>query len=265
MTQDPLIQWLTSRNLGWMLNRLLLGPRERRRRVLLACAFCRRVWDLLETPAGGRARQVVEGAERWADGVLDAASVHRLARTARPYQEQHDLGEGPVLLRPTRRRRPPRGRARTPDDWAVRAAVSVFGHADDTPERVAWLARQAVRASRGVGRDIHVPRDEARAAPADATDEVERQCDLIRDIMCPPLGRDLGPAEHWLRWGEGTVPRMARAITLERRWQDLRILRDALIEAGCCDEAYYEHCLSPGPHVPGCWLLDLLTNDMGLG
>jgi hypothetical protein len=36
------------------------------------------------------------------------------------------------------------------------------------------------------------------------------------------------------------------------------ILADALEEAGCTDAAILGHCRGPGPHVRGCWVVDLL-------
>ena len=36
------------------------------------------------------------------------------------------------------------------------------------------------------------------------------------------------------------------------------ILADALVEAGCTNEDILSHCRSPGPHVRGCWVVDLL-------
>jgi hypothetical protein len=38
----------------------------------------------------------------------------------------------------------------------------------------------------------------------------------------------------------------------------LAILSDALEEAGCTDAAILSHLRSPGPHVRGCWALDLI-------
>jgi hypothetical protein len=38
----------------------------------------------------------------------------------------------------------------------------------------------------------------------------------------------------------------------------LAVLSDALEEAGCADEAILSHLRSPGPHVRGCWALDLV-------
>lgn len=38
----------------------------------------------------------------------------------------------------------------------------------------------------------------------------------------------------------------------------LAILADALEEAGCTDADILSHCRSPGPHVRGCWVVDLI-------
>src|SRR5262249_45563545 len=38
----------------------------------------------------------------------------------------------------------------------------------------------------------------------------------------------------------------------------LSVLADAMEEAGCTDDALLAHLRSPGPHVRGCWALDLI-------
>jgi hypothetical protein len=38
----------------------------------------------------------------------------------------------------------------------------------------------------------------------------------------------------------------------------LAILADALEETGCADEELLGHLRGPGPHVRGCWPIDLL-------
>ena len=38
----------------------------------------------------------------------------------------------------------------------------------------------------------------------------------------------------------------------------LAVLSDALEEVGCTDTALLSHLRSPGPHVRGCWALDLV-------
>jgi hypothetical protein len=43
-----------------------------------------------------------------------------------------------------------------------------------------------------------------------------------------------------------------------KRFSDLPILGDALEEAGCADEVLLAHCRGGGPHVRGCWAVDLI-------
>jgi hypothetical protein len=61
----------------------------------------------------------------------------------------------------------------------------------------------------------------------------------------------------WLTWNEGIVPKLARSIE-EGRFEALPVLADALEEAGCDCTALLDHCRSRGPHIRGCWALDLL-------
>lgn len=55
-----------------------------------------------------------------------------------------------------------------------------------------------------------------------------------------------------------TVKELAHAIYADRAFDRLPILADALEEAGRTDEAILAHCRGPGPHVRGCWVVDLL-------
>jgi hypothetical protein len=87
--------------------------------------------------------------------------------------------------------------------------------------------------------------------------QVNPSCDLLREVIGNPFATfSVRPA--WLRWNEGTVARMAAALSQERRFEGLPILGDALEDAGCTDEAMLRHCREPREHVYGCWVLDLL-------
>jgi hypothetical protein len=76
-------------------------------------------------------------------------------------------------------------------------------------------------------------------------------------LLPTPRGSALHPA--WLAWNGGTVPRLAEAIYREEAFDRLPILADALEEAGCTDAGLLGHLRGPGPHVRGCFVLDLLT------
>jgi hypothetical protein len=88
---------------------------------------------------------------------------------------------------------------------------------------------------------------------------------LLHDIFGPlpfrPVVRDLA----LLTWHDGTIPKLAQAIYDDRALPSghldhhrLAVLADALEDAGCSDQDMLAHCRGPGPHVRGCWVIDLL-------
>ena len=88
-------------------------------------------------------------------------------------------------------------------------------------------------------------------------------CDIIRDIFNPFRPAPSLP-DAVLAWNDGTVRRIAEGIYGERKMPEgtlyadrISILGDALLDAGCEDEALIQHCREPGPHVRGCWAVDL--------
>jgi hypothetical protein len=82
-------------------------------------------------------------------------------------------------------------------------------------------------------------------------------CLLVREVFGNPFRPSVLPPAV-LRWNSGTVRRIAEGIYEERAFDRLPILHDALLDAGCDDEASLSHCREPGPHVRGCWVIDLL-------
>jgi hypothetical protein len=67
-----------------------------------------------------------------------------------------------------------------------------------------------------------------------------------------------------LAWNDGTVVRLAQAAYDEGHLPEgtldnnrLAVLADALEEAGCTSEDILGHLRGPGPHVRGCWPVDL--------
>ncbi len=80
---------------------------------------------------------------------------------------------------------------------------------------------------------------------------------LIRDIFGNPF-RPVGLDPAWLTWHDGLLVFMARQIYDSRDFADMPVLADALEEAGCTDSSILGHLRGPGPHVRGCWVIDLL-------
>jgi hypothetical protein len=101
---------------------------------------------------------------------------------------------------------------------------------------------------------------EAAVAPERAAQAV-----LCRDIFGSLSFRPVTIAPPVLAWSDGTVRRIAEGIYEERLLPAgtldntrLAILADALLDAGCDDEDLIQHCRSAGPHVRGCWAVDLI-------
>jgi hypothetical protein len=83
------------------------------------------------------------------------------------------------------------------------------------------------------------------------------QCELIRDIFGHP-SRSSAVDPTWEKWNQGWIGKMAATIYQERAFDRLPVLADGLQDAGCSDAELLGHMRGPGPHVPGCWVIDLL-------
>jgi hypothetical protein len=220
-------EWLASNRLGPML-RLVDRKANARKLRLFACACARRVWGRITQKAGRRA---VELAEAFADGWVTAeelsaarsAFFRYLARL--PLRFRNSDGAGTAYY-PT-----------VEGAWAGARDAAEFG-------------RETAAFKRNV---------DAATLEAGRRAEERQQCDLLRCVFGPlpfrPAPR-LRPA--WLAWEGGTVPKLAAAIYEERAFDRLPILADALEDAGCTEAELLAHLRAPGPHVRGCWALDLL-------
>ena len=220
--------WHMSNNPQAMLSCLPAGVASDRQMRLFAVACCRCIWHLLTDE---QSRQAVEVAERFADG--RASTTERAAARAAAWAAW----------------------AARATAWAARAAAwdaeAAAGAARAAAEAAAEAAVWAADAAAGAAGDA------GRAAEAAAGDARAAQSDLLRDIFGDPFGPQPTIAVEVLAWNDRCVPRIAEAIYEERRFGDLPILADALLDAGADDDALLDHCRSPGPHVRGCWALDL--------
>jgi hypothetical protein len=84
------------------------------------------------------------------------------------------------------------------------------------------------------------------------------QCGLVRELFGPLPFRPASVDAAWLAGNDGTVSKLAAAIYDARAFERLPVLADALEDAGCSDAALLGHLRGPGPHVRGCWAVDLL-------
>jgi hypothetical protein len=87
--------------------------------------------------------------------------------------------------------------------------------------------------------------------------EAEASAALIREMFGNPFSPAAG-IMAFLSWNDGTVPKLAQTIYDGRAFDRLPLLADALEDAGCDDADILSHCRTPGEHVRGCWVVDLL-------
>jgi hypothetical protein len=85
-------------------------------------------------------------------------------------------------------------------------------------------------------------------------ERVAEQAAILRDLF----GNPFRPVAFDPRWRTADAVGLARGIYDERAFDRLPFLADALMDAGCADEQVLGHCRSDGPHVRGCWVVDLV-------
>jgi hypothetical protein len=195
---------------------------------LFAVGCCRRIWHLLTDE---RSQRTVELAERYADGCAS----------------EDELWQGHLAARAALVEQP--GEGVTPAKDAAYTALAAAFHG-----RGAWHYTDIgpIGLIDAAGRAAVY----SHCASAPENDDFAVEIALLRctfgNPFCPVT---LDPA-----WLTSNVASLAQAIYDDRAFDRLPILADALEDAGCTDAAILEHCRGPGPHVRGCWVVDLLLN-----
>jgi hypothetical protein len=204
-------EWLTCASPERMLSFVETRLSEREAR-LFGVACCRRIWHLLKE----QDQDVVEIAERFADGEVDRAEL----------------------------------------DAAAESAWSASSHSLGRAGAAADAAGETIFRNDGFGNVYHVSHLTYNAFYAAGEDagEYAAQCCLLRDIFGNPF-RPVRVAPAWLT---STVVQLASGIYAEPAFDRLPMLADALQDAGCDNANILTHCRGPGPHVRGCWVVDLM-------
>jgi hypothetical protein len=91
---------------------------------------------------------------------------------------------------------------------------------------------------------------------APSHDEHGSQCDLIRDIF----GNPFRPIAFDPSWRTSTTVAISKTMYESRDFAAVPILADALEDAGCSHTDILDHCRGDGPHVRGCWVVDLVLD-----
>jgi hypothetical protein len=129
-------------------------------------------------------------------------------------------------------------------------ALEAIGRAESLAEQRKALAAD-LRVAHMDGRTARLA---AREAVWDPSAACADQAALLRDIF----GNPFRPATVDEAWLTPAVVSLASDIYEDRTFDRLPELADALVAAGCGNVELLAHLRSDGPHVRGCWALDLM-------
>jgi hypothetical protein len=195
------------------------GKTSDRKKRLFAVACCRYIWRWLSDE---RCKLAVEAAELYADGIIS----HR--------QLSNAMNEADAV-----------------SVWGEESVLAYTGYAcfnaarcEDRPGPYDDYGSAATFAL-----------DVIRQLDKDKLDEaVLYQCNVFRDVVGNPFS-SVPVNQSWLA---SRVKRLAQGTYDSKDFNRLPILADALEDAGCTNADILSHCRGPGPHVRGCWVVDLL-------
>jgi hypothetical protein len=234
----------------------LRGKASERKLRLFACACCRRIRHVLCDERCRRAAEAVEVAESFADGLAPEAALAAAREAAQDVFTDHFGtlwlacgGEAAAMaaaadIRGKRTGHGPLSEGGGFGEAADAAAEAAAGyaadgpHAEGLPKAIVEGTWQAVQAS-------------------------ERQ-HQARAVQCI-FGNPFRPASAPAACRAPQVVALARGAYDDRLLPAgsldparLAVLADALEEAGCDQADILNHLRGPGPHVRGCWAVDLL-------
>ncbi|VTR94122.1 Uncharacterized protein OS=Sorangium cellulosum (strain So ce56) GN=sce5710 PE=4 SV=1 [Gemmata massiliana] len=136
-----------------------------------------------------------------------------------------------------------------PLDWGTERALRDMGEYIGEWARLARkeAARRAVVAAPDREFNSRAVQIQANAA----------QAALLRDIF----GNPFRPVTFSPSWRTSTAVALASQMYESRDFGAMPILADALQDAGCDSTDVLDHCRGPGPHVRGCWVVDLVLGN----
>jgi hypothetical protein len=216
-------EWRESKNYQSLL-KFLWGRTSDRKLHLFVCSSAKRLWGRHPVDAVER---VIELVGRVADGHLTKGEALRVPE----YKRWEEITHQELTQH----------RARGKEGELRRAVMLAVTLPYDAWRNAITTARNAIDTARMCG------------GLNERIAERDEQIKLIRDIFGNPF-RPVTPDPAW---------QTPNAVTLAQTMYDTRdftampLLAD-LLEEGGCPAAVSEHCRSPGPHVRGCWVVDLL-------
>lgn len=251
-------EWLACQEPRLMLD-FLRGKGSERKLRLFGVACCHRIWHLVTDVRSRRAvemtKRFVDSAILWDDWMTCSEEAHEAYRML---ERQADMLKNK--------------RAFVADCEAEAAchagcaAYYVANHLVQTPDllgnpmTVSSAVSNAVRYAEGIQRGITLTysgEENGGVMRAAWLAEAMNHAPLIRCIFGNPFHPSIIDPS-WLAWKDNRVVKLAQAIYDERAFDRMPELAGVLHDAGCDNDALLSHCRGPGPHVRGCWVVDIL-------
>ncbi|MDB5290042.1 MAG: hypothetical protein JWL69_1283 [Phycisphaerales bacterium] len=233
--------WLACTNPKPMLD-FVRGQTSIRKMRLFAVACCHRIWTQMSDE---RSRTAVEVSERFADS---AASVEQLAVAHGTSQAAPGWGLIDEPLTDFLSHHPEASCAEVATACAASAATfsaTSPSYSDDLAKY--FLGVTAKKVADAVYA-VHGFDDAAR------TEEQVALCWLMRDVF----GNPFRSARLDVLWLTPTIVTLVNSIYAEHSFHRMPALADALEAKGCMNTDILAHCKGEGPHVRGCWVVDMI-------
>lgn len=220
VTED---QWLRAAEVREMDARWI-AQHNPRKWHLFASACCRRVLALGPDPL---LASLIEATEEFADGLRTWKEMTKLRKK---FRDEYEMPSG----------------IRTP---ARKLAFSLSHAVEHLTRRVSHNAQRvtdpcATAAASGANGDW------TAAYRAEHAVHVV----LAHDIF----GNPFRPVSFLPEWRTSTVVSLAKSLYESRDFGPMPLLADAIQDAGCEHADILDHCRGAGPHVRGCWVVDLV-------
>jgi len=241
LTED---EWRTSTDPARLLR--FVQPRTTKRKFrLYLCGGCRQIAHLFYSSAS---REAVDVAERHAEGLADDDELGRANWFAESPAFGYDF-EADFWYR-----HPEADKTGT-----VSRLVAMGALAPTALTGWEWQVDEAVRGRLWAASEL------AYQSTADGPRDAERIADMIAAVEWPGrwlidcvFGNPFQVPAFDPAWRTSTVVALADAIYADAASDRLPFLADALEDAGCTDADVLAHGRGDGPHVRGCWVVDLV-------
>jgi hypothetical protein len=216
-------EWLASDDPERMLTFVNSAASLRKLR-LFGVVCCRRIWELMPDVKCELAVDIAEGhANGHCDDEALQAAYERVASA---------IGTLALISESA--------------EYAATAAAWVSSQDNLARTLEAAAAALAVHKTAGIGW--------AREWEFDKLAEHRHQTDILRDVF----GNPFRPVVFDPVWRTDTAVALAQQMYEARDFSAMPILADALQDTGCDSAEILDHCRGPGPHVRGCWAVDLV-------